>query len=200
MRPLLPPKPDQDHPATPDTDDYVSVTAFLMLHATEPDAPPDSGDAAPVARANSTLPDSAFTLGINRLPHTSRLRAILLHIPFYCCDGPARLAEDACISRATVSRLMAGRVNPSLATARAVTKALSLRRGIPIPTEEIFSVDGHFPTASTCELMDCDGCLPPEAWNERIDRLKPGWRDSRPGDWCRFPTRTATTQPSYFRE
>jgi Transcriptional regulators len=123
-----------------------------------------------------------------QLPHAiasgRRLRALLLHVPFYGFDGPARLAADAGISRATVSRLLNGRVSPSVRTAQAVADALALRSGRALCVADVFTPDGTF-ARSACETMNCRGCLPPEAWDERKDRLRPGWRHALPGQWSR---------------
>lgn len=31
--------------------------------------------------------------------------------------------------------------------------------------------------------MGCKGCLPPQAWEEQIDMLKPEWRQRKPSEW-----------------
>lgn len=120
----------------------------------------------------------------------NRLRAVLLHIPWYMMDGPARLAADIHVSRSTVTRLMSGRNVPSPRLARAIARAASRRLGRTIAAREIFRPEGkYFPTASVCELTGtCFNCLPPEAYDERSDRLRPAWKNASPGDWCRFPS------------
>ena len=117
----------------------------------------------------------------------NRLRAVLLHIPWYSIEGFARLASDVGVSRSTVSRLTCGKQHPSFYLAQNIADALSLRLGKTISPRELFSPDGTFPTGSTCALCGCKGCLPPEAYNERSDRLKPAWKKAKPGEWCRYP-------------
>lgn len=117
----------------------------------------------------------------------NRLRAILLHVPYYSTDGAARLAADIFVHRSTISRLMNGRRVPSPAVARRIAKVVSERMLWDIPEWEIFSDTGRFPTSSVCDLVgDCFGCLPPEAWDERANRLKEEWQHAYPGDWCRY--------------
>lgn len=119
----------------------------------------------------------------------NRLRAVLLHVPYYGTDGAARLASDIFVHRSTISRLMNGKRVPSPAVAKRVAKAILERLLWDIPEWEIFSDAGRFPTSSVCDLVgDCLGCLPPEAWNERTNRLKEEWQHVRPGDWCRYRT------------
>jgi transcriptional regulator with XRE-family HTH domain len=132
---------------------------------------------------------AATFLGVSEAPSgppktgiTNRLRAILVHVPWYTITGGARLAEDARISRSTVSRLLSGKMNPSYRLDCAITRAVSGRSGIQLEVNDIFSCDGTYVTASVCELMDCPGCLPPWAWDERTDSLKPEWEDAAPGE------------------
>jgi hypothetical protein len=77
--------------------------------------------------------------------------------------------------------------NPSYSFVVAVTRALSYRSGIPLDMRDVFATDGTYPTASVCDLLDCTGCFPPEAWDERTDSLRPEWEEKIPGDWCRYP-------------
>ncbi len=115
----------------------------------------------------------------------NRLRAVLLHVPYFTIQGFARLAEDTSFSRSTICRIAQGSANPSYRTAEAIAWAISKRCGILLSPREIFSTDGTFPTSSTCQLMNCSGCLPPEAWDEETDTIRPEWRDKKPGEWSR---------------
>lgn len=117
----------------------------------------------------------------------NRLRAVLLHVPWYSIEGFARLASDVGVSRSTVSRLVSGKQHPSFFLAQSIADALSLRLTRPIPPRELFSEHGAFPTGSTCDLCGCKGCLPPEAYDERSDRRRLAWSGAKPGDWCRYP-------------
>ncbi len=137
----------------------------------------------PVVGKRALLPP-AFPI---ETPVGSRLRAVLLHIPWYSIEGFARLATDVNVSRSTISRLTGGRQQPSFRLAQAIADAVSFRLGTAVSPRELFGEDGAFPTGSTCDLCRCKGCLPPEAYDERSDRLKPAWKGAIPGDWCRYP-------------
>jgi hypothetical protein len=112
----------------------------------------------------------------------NRLKAVLPHVAYYSIHGVTRLAEDCGVAPSTVSRLVRG-ANPSDALARAVVRSLSRRLRRRIALAEVFSADGSYPTPSACALLGCPGCLPPWAWDERTDRLKPAWKGGRGGDW-----------------
>ncbi|MBB6053942.1 DNA-binding XRE family transcriptional regulator [Armatimonas rosea] len=115
----------------------------------------------------------------------NRLRAVLIHVPYYSIAPKARLASDTELSQNAISRIVRGKLEPSYFTAQLICRAIQKRSRLRIPLEEIFSTNGSYPTASTCSLMGCQGCLPSEAWNECTDRLKPQWRHQKPGDWSK---------------
>jgi transcriptional regulator with XRE-family HTH domain len=118
---------------------------------------------------------------------TNRLRAILIHIPWYSIEGNCRLAADCGASRSSISRLVRHRSSPSYALARAVTEAVGRRLGKPVDIRELFSTDGTFPTPCVCHLTrDCTGCFPPEAYDS-AGNLLPQYHGLQPGDWCRYP-------------
>ncbi|WP_309715526.1 helix-turn-helix transcriptional regulator [Armatimonas sp.] len=117
---------------------------------------------------------------------SNRLRAILLHVPYYAFEGTARLARDTGLAPSSISRIIRGKVSPSYVVVERVTKAISHRLGRRLDARELFTTDGTYPTPSTCELMDCSGCHPPEAWCEITDTLRPPWRWRLPGDWCLY--------------
>ena len=116
----------------------------------------------------------------------NRLKAVLLHIPFYSIESIARLAMDTGFSKATISRLASQKNSPSYLTTESIARAISRRSKIEIDPREIFSSDGTYPTRSACEVMGCDGCFPPEAWDEDADTLKPEFRHQKPGEWSRL--------------
>ena len=120
--------------------------------------------------------EAASTIG-------NRLKAILLHVPWYSFEGPSRLASDVGVSRSTICRLMRGTTNPSYRLVEKVTAAISHRIGKTMDARELFTTNQTYPTASACELCGCRGCLPPEAWDERRDVLRPEWESAKPGDW-----------------
>lgn len=116
---------------------------------------------------------------------SNRVRAFLLHIPWYSIEGQRRLARDCKVSPSTISRLVRGETLPSYVLAEAVTAAISRRLGVPVDMRDVFSTDGTYPTACVCDITpSCAGCFPPEAYDED-DRMRPEYRDQRPGDWCR---------------
>ena len=126
----------------------------------------------------------------------NRLRAVLLHIPYYAFGGPARLARDSGVSKSTISRLTRGHTNsPSYRVAAQVVEAIQRRSGIALDPAEIFSPSGRFPTPSVCALLGCSGCLPPAAWSENDDRLKESRRHQKPGDWSQTQNWSQTQKP-----
>ncbi len=129
---------------------------------------------------------SGQKLGLHQVPVQNRIRVLLIHIPKLSIRGQARLAAEVGVSRSTISRLVGGRINPSYRLARGVTDALERFQGRPLDMRDVFSTDGTYPTGSGCALCRCGGCLPEEAWTQG-GRLKPEWRNARPGDWSRSP-------------
>lgn len=116
---------------------------------------------------------------------TNRLRAILIHLPYYCTAPKALLAADTGISQNAVSRIVRGRLKPSRITAELICRAINRHSPRRLSLHEVFSVDGSYPTASACELMGCKGCFPPEAWDEHSGQLRPEWQHQKPGEWSR---------------
>ena len=124
---------------------------------------------------------------------TNRLRAFLVHIPWYSIEGQCRMAHDCGVSCSTISRLARGETSPSYKLARRVTDALSRRMGVPLDLREVFSTDGTYPTSCVCDLTpDCNGCFPDEAYDGECN-MRPEYRDLMPGDWCRYPPLTSDT-------
>lgn len=123
---------------------------------------------------------------INSVSLHNRILALMAHTTRYAFQGETRLANDAGVSKSAVCRLLNGHSSPSFALVLAITRALEKRLGRPLDPRDLISLDGCYPTASACELAGCRGCLPPEAY-DRDDRLKPEYRDVRPGQWCVSP-------------
>ena len=115
----------------------------------------------------------------------NRLRAILVHVPFYTIQGRARLANDCNVSKSTISRLLNQRRSPSYKLATNIAQALSWRSGRLIEPNEVFATEGTYPTPSACELMGCRGCQPPNAWDEQGNTLRPSWQGTPPSQWSR---------------
>ncbi len=128
-----------------------------------------------------------------------RLRAILLHIPYFSIEGTVRLAVACRVAPSTISRVLRGRVRPDIALRKAIARAISYRNREAIPVREIFPQVGDSLTLSVCELMGCRGCLPPEAWDEERDILRDTWRGAKPGLWSRSKGMFYTPQKTGIR-
>ena len=111
---------------------------------------------------------------------------LMVHTTRYAFEGQARLAQDAGVSRSTISRLISGQAAPSLRLAEAVTRALSIGLGRSLSTADLFSPDGSYREPSACALCGCRGCLPEAAYDYKGNR-RPEWKNARPGDWSRSP-------------
>lgn len=126
-------------------------------------------------------------------PH-NRIMALMAHTTRYAFKGETRLAQDAGVSKSAICRLLNGHSSPSFALVAAVTRALEARLGRPLDPRDLISLDGAYPTASACELAGCNGCLPPEAYDEH-NRLRPEYKNVKPGQWCVAPVTTVTKTP-----
>ena len=123
---------------------------------------------------------------VNQIPVQNRLLAIMAHTTRYAFKGESRLAADAHISKSALCRLVNGQSTPSFPLVVALTRALERHLKRVIDPREVVSIDGTYPTASVCELCGCKGCLPAEAYDAE-NRLKPEWKDVRPGQWSSHP-------------
>lgn len=117
----------------------------------------------------------------------NRVRAIALHLPRYGFCLQERLARDTGLAHTTVGRLLRGVSRPSLPTALRLAAALSVHLGRRLPLNEVFSLNGAYPTASACELCSCRGCLPPEAYDDE-DNLRPEFQGPNAKNWSVSPT------------
>ena len=178
------------------TDPFALPSDPFALPSMNPSASPNVNkpphvNKPPNSSTQGTSPSYQVT-GIS-----NRLRAVLLHLPFYGFESTARLARDTGLAPSTISRIIRGKVSPSYVVVEIITRAISHRLGRPLDARELFSTNGTYPTPLTCELMNCLGCLPPEAWCESTDTLRPRWRRKKPGDWCLYnegPTQLDDTQ------
>lgn len=102
-------------------------------------------------------------------PVHNRIERLMEHIPWYSISGQARLARDAGISRAALSRLLSGKASPSFATVWAITMSLEKRLGRSLDSRELVSLDGTYPTASVCTLADCRGCASQKQYKREVD-------------------------------
>jgi len=112
----------------------------------------------------------------------NRIAAIMLHIDRYDTHGIARLAEDSGVSRAEVSRLLRGRVNPSYVIVERIHVCLEKHARRRINLREIVSETGQYPTAYVCDLMKCRGCLPAYIYNQENEVISQ-YRSMRQGQW-----------------
>jgi transcriptional regulator with XRE-family HTH domain len=83
---------------------------------------------------------------------------VLSHIPWYSVKGQERLAHDAGISPATVSRLIHGKSSPTFLVVWSIAQAIERRAGRSIDPRELVSVDGVYPTPKACDLFGCRRC------------------------------------------
>ena len=125
----------------------------------------------------------------------NRILALMAHTTRYAFQGETRLASDAGVSKSAVSRLLTGQSSPSFALVVALTKALEKRLERPIDPRDLISLDGNYPTASACELAGCRGCLPAEAYDKH-NRIKPEYKDIKPGQWAVSLDSRAVSQPN----
>ncbi len=119
----------------------------------------------------------------SRAPRFNRALYVLIHVPWYGFEGQRRLADDAGVAGSTISRILRGINIPRHIVQENIADAFSMRLGLPVPSREIFSPDGTYPTLSCCQLCGCSGCFPPWAWDEDTDELLPEWENATPGLW-----------------
>lgn len=103
------------------------------------------------------------------------------HIDYFSSRGLSRLAREAGIGKATLSRLLAGLNEPHFSTVASVVTALEARLGRSIDPREVVRNDLDFPR-TPCEICGCRGCLPAEFFTA-ADELRPEFRDVAPGTW-----------------
>jgi hypothetical protein len=152
---------------------------------------------SPVSPAVSTLPtkpalattprptNPPVSTGASWSPQ-NRLLAVLMHVPYYSIEGPARVAADAGVARSTVCRLIRGQSLPSFRLMWQVAAAIEKRLGNPVDPRDLFTFDGRYPTASVCTLCGCRGCLPDHFYNDE-DELKTEYEHVRSGEWSLNP-------------
>lgn len=115
-------------------------------------------------------------------PVINRIADVMAHLDRYAFHGTVRLAMDARVSASSVSRLIHGKMNPSMRMAARIAAAFEREIGKPIDVRELLSESGSFPTRFVCDLVGCRGCLPPNAYDEFGD-LKPAFEGVAPGTW-----------------
>lgn len=131
---------------------------------------------------NNHPPPKAFGPTINRISD------VMAHTMQFSFWGVGRLAEQAGVSRSTVSRIINGKINPSFVLVARLTAALEAELGRRIDPRDLVAENGAFLTPYTCDLVGCSGCLPERAYDEFGD-LKPAYQSVTKGQWVtsRFP-------------
>lgn len=118
--------------------------------------------------------------------HT-RLREVMAHTSRYAFKGEARLAADAGVSKSAINRLINKKASSTYWVVLAVTQALEKVLKRSFDPRELVSLDGAYPTGSTCKLVGCRGCQPSEAYDEK-GNVRPDFRHLKPGEWALFPS------------
>jgi transcriptional regulator with XRE-family HTH domain len=116
-------------------------------------------------------------------PAINRFTDVLAHHDKFAFKGVSRLAREARVSPASVSRLINGKMNPSFLMVARLTEALERHLGFRIDPRDLIAENGRFLEPFVCELMSCAGCLPEIATDEFGD-IKPTYQDVKPGQWA----------------
>ncbi len=153
---------------------------------------------AALANVN-VMPRRSSPIKINVSQMHNRILALMAHTTRYAFKGGTRLAADAGVSKSAVCRLLNGQSSPSFALVLAVTKALEKHLRRPLDPRDLISLDGHYPTATACQLAGCKGCLPPEAYDEN-NVLKAEFKDVKPGEWTLTPRLFMARTPRHQAE
>ena len=115
-------------------------------------------------------------------PTINRVSDLMAHTTKYSFWGVSRLAADAHVSNAAVSRLINGKMNPSFAMVARITAAIEQELGFHIDPRDLIAENGEFLTRFACDLAACSGCLPERAVDEFGD-LKPTFAGVQKGHW-----------------
>lgn len=115
-------------------------------------------------------------------PAVSRFSDVMAHTDRYALQGVSRLAVDAGVSPASISRLIHGKMNPSFLMVARITEAFEREFGLRLDPRDLIAERGRFLTPFACNLCGCRGCLPENALDEFGSR-KPAFEGIRPGQW-----------------
>jgi transcriptional regulator with XRE-family HTH domain len=115
-------------------------------------------------------------------PVINRISDLMIHSNRYAFKGVTRLAKDAGVSPSSVSRIINGKMNPSFWMIDKLTSALERALGFEINPRDLAATMGGFKTLYVCDVVHCDGCLPPSALDE-YGNLTPAWEGVLPGTW-----------------
>lgn len=174
-------RPDPDEPSQPGTP--------VEERPTNEERPLDRG------MMQAPTQEAPLQAALTKVLLTNRVREVLWHIPWYAFKTQARLAQDSGVSPAAISRLIRGESQPSLVVALHVTQALSRRLGRPLDVNEVFSLDGTYPTPSVCHLSGCHNCLPEHFYDEQ-EQIKPAFQGVAAGSWSMAPAFNASASIS----
>jgi transcriptional regulator with XRE-family HTH domain len=122
-------------------------------------------------------------------PVHTQLAAVMQHIPEYQFRGLSRLARDAGLSKATLSRLLSGKHEPSYRTVYRVTEAIERRLKRPLDPRDLIGETFAF-RYTACELCGCRGCIPAEAYDANEEVIST-FRGVQSGEWSAFDIQKA---------
>jgi len=127
-------------------------------------------------------------------PTINRLADVMAHHDRFAFKGVSRLAREAGVSPASVSRLINGVSNPSFLMVARLTEALEKAYGYRIDPRDLVAESGNFIHKFCCDVAGCTGCLPDNALDEFGD-LKPTFDGVQPGTWVSSRHPKGLTQP-----
>lgn len=118
----------------------------------------------------------------------NRVGDVMAHTRRYAFKGVGRLARDAGISPAALSRIINGEINPSALMVSRLANALERELGLRIDPRDLVAEEGRFLRRFACDLCGCRGCLPESAIDEYGETRK-AFVGIKPGRWVtsRYP-------------
>lgn len=121
-------------------------------------------------------------------PVVNRFTDVMAHTDRFAFHGTTRLAQDAGVDPASVSRIIHGIQNPTFAMVARLTEAVEKVVGYRIDPRDLVAENGKFLTPFCCDLTGCQGCLPESALDEFGD-TKSAFSGVKPGNWVssRYP-------------
>ena len=115
-------------------------------------------------------------------PVINRVSDVMIHLNRYTFHGVTNLANDARLSKASVSRLINGKMNPSFALVARITRALEAQLGFRIDPRDVVAENGEFLTRYACDLVSCRGCHPGRARDD-FGNFTPAFAGVPKGKW-----------------
>ena len=86
---------------------------------------------------------------------TNRLKLVLVRLPEYIFCGQVKLARATGFSPSTISRIVHNTLQPSIYTVMRIMAVLEQEFSRPLNYQEIFSIDGNYPTKNICTVLGC---------------------------------------------